>query len=292
MQTLLQILFTGLATGAIYGLLAMGYAIGYAVSGVINFSHGQLMMLSAMVVSAVYTWSTPAALLVGLLAAAVAGALVYGIAIWPVVGAQSRGSGFAWLVSTLGVGVVMQAVAAMALGTSSRSFPSLLNGTRFVWSGATITLQEIVAIACAVAAGFALEIFRRTSLLGRAGMAVALDPEAASAVGIDPRRVHVVAFTLAGLLAGLAGILVGPVSFANAYMGGGYGVKGFVALLLAGIARPTLAIGGGLILGLLEAIAAVSITASAVDWFPLVALVAILLIAPNGAFGGFRRRAA
>ena len=291
MTTFLQIVFTGLATGAIYGLLAMGYAVGYAVSGVINFSHGQLLMISAMVVSVVYTWSLPAALVAGLAAASAAGILVYVLAILPVVG--QRGGGFSWLVSTLGAAVVLQAVAAMIWGTPSRSFPSLLNGTRFIVSGASITLQAIVAIVCALAATLLLELFRRRSLLGRAGMAVALDAEAASAVGINPRRVHLIAFGVAGLLAGLAGVLVGPISFANAYMGAGYGVKGFVALLLGGISKPTSAIGGGFILGTLEAIAAVSIGPAAVDWFPLVVLVAVLLVAPNGVFGGrLLRRAA
>jgi branched-chain amino acid transport system permease protein len=285
MTTFLQIVFTGLATGAIYGLLAMGYAIGYSVSGVINFSHGQLLMVGAMVTSVVYASSSlVVALAAGLLASSVVGILVYGIAILPVVG--PRGGGFSWLVSTLGAAVVLQAVAAMIWGTPSRSFPALLNGTRYILGGASITLQAILAIACAVAAAIAVELFRRRSLLGRAGMAVALDAEAASAVGINPRKVHLIAFALAGLLAGVAGILVGPISFANAYMGAGYGVKGFVALLLGGISKPTAAIGGGFVLGTLEAIAAVWISPSAVDWFPLVVLVAVLLVAPNGVFGG------
>lgn len=290
MTTLLQILFTGLATGAIYALLAAGYAIGYSVSGVINFSHGQLLMVCVMVVSAVYTASLAGGIVAGLASAAVAGAVIYIAAIWPVL--RGTRGGFSWLVSTLGVAVILQAVAAAIFGTSTRSFPSLLQGARLTLAGASITLQGILAVACVVAVGVSLELFRRRSLLGKAALAVAADAEAASAVGIDPIRTHIIAFTLAGLLAGVAGILVGPASFANAYMGVGYGVKGFVALLLGGISSPTSALGGGIVLGVLEAVAAVAIGPDTVDWLPLVVLIAVLLAAPNGIFARGRVRVA
>jgi branched-chain amino acid transport system permease protein len=282
--TVLQIIFSGLAAGAIYGLIAVGYAIGYSVSGVINFAQGQLLMVGAMVAAVLYTSSLPLALVAAPLAAAAVGTLVYVAGIWPVLGERSSG-GFSWLVSTLGLAIILQAIAAMLWGTSSRPFPHLLNDTRLSVGGASITLQSVLAVACILAVGVVLETFRRRSLLGRAGMAVALDSEAASAVGINPQVVHLVAFAVAGLLAGVAAVLVGPVSFANPYMGAGYGVKGFVALLLGGITNPTAAIGGGFILGLVEATAAVVFGPSTVDWFPLVVLVIVLVVAPNGVFG-------
>ena len=283
MSSLLQIVFTGLATGAVYGLLAMGYSLGYSVSGVINFAHGQLLMVGAMVVSGLYTSSVFGGILVGLLASAVTGILVYLVAIRPVI--KRTSTGFAWLVSTLGVAVVLQAMMAWFFGTDSRKFPPLFQNFHVTVKGASITGQGLLAILCIVIVGIAVEIFRRKSILGKAAMAVAADPVQASAVGINPARTHLIAFGLAGLLAGLAGVLVGPSSFANAYMGASYGVKGFVALLLGGISNPTAAIGGGFILGVLEAISAVAFGPSTVDWFPLVILIVVLLVAPYGVFG-------
>lgn len=289
MTTLLQILFTGFATGAIYALLAAGYAVGYSVSGVISFCHGQLLMVCVMVVSAVYTTSLIGGIIAGIAAAALVGAVIYGVAIWPVL-RRSRG-GFSWLVSTLGIAVILQAIAATLFGNPSRPFPQLFQDTRLTLGGASVTLQGIVAVACAAAVGVSLELFRRRSLFGKAAMAVAADPEAASGVGINATRTHLIAFVLAAVLAAIAGILVGPSSFANAYMGVGYGVKGFVALLLGGITNPTAALGGGIVLGLLEATAAVAVGPSTVDWLPLVVLFGVLLVAPNGVFAYRRLRA-
>lgn len=283
MSSLLQIIFTGLATGSVYGLLAMGYSLGYSVSGVINFAHGQILMVSAMVVSGIYATWLLGGIFLGLLASTVMGVLVYLVAIRPVI--RRSTTGFAWLVSTLGLAIVLQAAMAWLFGTDSRKFPQLLQGSHISIKGASITGQGILAIGCITTVGITLELFRRRSLLGKAAMAVATDSTQAEAVGINSSRVHLVAFGLAGLLAGIAGILVGPTAFANPYMGAGYGVKGFVALLLGGITNPTAAIGGGLILGIFEAISAVVFGPSTVDWFPLVALVLVLLVAPTGVFG-------
>lgn len=261
----------------------MGYSLGYSVSGVINFAHGQILMVGAMVVSGFYTKWLTGGLILGLLASSVMGIVVYLVAIRPVL--KRSATGFAWLVSTLGLAIVVQAAMAWLFGTDSRQFPQLLQGSHLSVKGASITGQGILAIVCVSIVGIVLEIFRRRSILGKAAMAVAADSTQAAAVGINTSRVHLVAFGLAGLLAGVAGILVGPTAFANPYMGAGYGVKGFVALLLGGITNPTAAIGGGLILGILEAISAVVFGPSTVDWFPLVALVLVLLIAPNGVFG-------
>lgn len=284
MTTFLQLVFTGVTSGAIYGLVATGYALGYSVSGVINFSHGQLLMVAAMVTSGLYASTLPGGLAAGLAASTAMGALVYLLAIRPVL-KKTTGGGFAWLVSTLGVAIILEAVAALIYGTSTRSFPVLLQNSRVSVDGASITWQGIIGIGCVLAVGVGLEVFRRRSLFGKAAMAVAADPEQAAALGINVTRTHLVAFALAGLLAGGAGVLVAPGTFASPYMGEGFGVTGFVALLLGGISNPTAAIGGGFILGLLQATASVLIGPSAVDWFPLVVLVAVLLVAPYGVFG-------
>jgi branched-chain amino acid transport system permease protein len=115
-------------------------------------------------------------------------------------------------------------------------------------------------------------------------MAVAYDPEMASALGANTGLIAVIAFAVAGGFAGVAGVLIGPITYANPYIGNTYGIAGFVALMIGGTARPVAAMAGGLILGVLEETAKSVIDTQASDWFPFVVVLVILLLAPQGLF--------
>jgi branched-chain amino acid transport system permease protein len=187
-------------------------------------------------------------------------------------------SSFAWLVSTLGVALILQNLAAIIWGPTSRPFPPLLNDHAVHIGGATLTLQEVAAIVVAVVLAVAFEVVRRRTLFGKVGMAVAYDPEMASALGANTGLIAVIAF------AGVAGVLIGPITYANPYIGNTYGIAGFVALMIGGTARPVAAMAGGLILGVLEETAKSVIDTQASDWFPFVVVLVILLLAPQGLF--------
>jgi branched-chain amino acid transport system permease protein len=283
-----QIVLSGLATGAIYGLVAMAFAIAFYVTRVINFAQGQLLMVAVMVTAALSRagWPTGVAIVAGLVAAVVFGALIYLLAVRPVL-AFDRFS-FAWLVSTLGVATILEAAAALIWGPTSRGFPTMLNSRPVHLLGAVISLQQVLAIAAGVIAVAAFELFRRRTLFGKLGMAIAADPEMASAIGANTQVVAVAAFALAGLLAGVAGVLVGPITFANPYIGSTFGINGFVALMIGGIERPAGAMAGGLLLGVLSQLANTEINSQASDWFPFVIVVVVLLLRPSGLFSGAR----
>jgi branched-chain amino acid transport system permease protein len=280
----LQVLLSGLAIGAIYGLVGMGFAIAFYVTRVINFAEGQLLMVGVMIAAAVArTGVSPVlAVLAGIAAAGVAGVLTYVIAVRPVL-AFDRFS-FAWLVSTLGVALILQNLAAIIWGPTSRSFPKLLNGSSVHIGHATLTLQEVVTIGVAVALAVAFELFRRRTLFGQLGMAIANDPEMASTLGANTAVVAVIAFAVAGIFAGIAGVLIGPITFSNPYLGDTYGIAGFVALMMGGTERPVAAMLGGLILGILEEAAKSLINTQASDWFPFAVVVVVLLLLPEGLF--------
>ena len=108
----------------------------------------------------------------------------------------------------------------------------------------------------------------------------------ASAFSMNRNIVALVSFAAAGLMAGIAGILIAPLTFANAYMGTGFGIQGFVAIMLGGIGNPLGAIVGAFLLSLSEAFAANWIGGGASDWFPFVILLLVLLIRPRGIFAG------
>ncbi|MGH3406013.1 MAG: branched-chain amino acid ABC transporter permease [Streptosporangiaceae bacterium] len=284
----MQIVLSGLATGAIYGLVAMAFAIAFYVTRVINFAQGQLLMVAVMVTAALSRagWPTGVAVAAGLAAAVVFGALIYLLAVRPVL-AFDRFS-FAWLVSTLGVATILEAGAALVWGPTSRGFPTMLNGQPVHLLGAVISLQQVLAIVAGVVAVAAFELFRRRTLFGKLGMAIAADPEMASAIGANTQVVAVVAFALAGLLAGVAGVLVGPITFANPYIGSTFGINGFVALMIGGIERPAGALVGGLLLGVLSQLANTEINSQASDWFPFVIVLVVLLLRPSGLFSAAR----
>jgi branched-chain amino acid transport system permease protein len=280
----LQVLFSGLAVGAIYGLVGMGFAIAFYVTRVLNFAEGQLLMVSVMVAAAVArTGVTPAvAVVCGILAAGAVGVATYLIAVRPVL-AFDRFS-FAWLVSTLGVALILQNLAAIIWGPTSRSFPTLLNGSSVAIGGATLTWQEIATIIVAVALAIVFELVRKRTLFGKVGMAIAADPEMASVVGANTFLFAVIAFAAAGVFAGVAGVMIGPLTYANPYLGDTYGIAGFVALMIGGTERPVAAMVGGLLLGVLNEGAKHLINTQASDWFPFVVVVVILLLMPEGLF--------
>jgi branched-chain amino acid transport system permease protein len=281
---MLQVVLTGLASGAIYGLVAMGFALVFYVTRVINFATGQLLMVAVMISAALATggWPPLLAVVVGVLASGLFGVITYFVAVRPVLAVQKIG--FAWLVSTLAVALLIQSFAALIWGPTSRAFPSLLANTNVNIGSAHISLQELVAIFVAVLAIALFEGIRRRTLLGRTGMAIAEDSEMAEAVGVNTTGAAVLAFALGGILAGIGGVLIGPLTYANPYLGNTYGINGFVALMIGGAERPVGAMVGGLLLGVLVEGANHYINPQAADWFPFVIVALVLLLTPQGLF--------
>jgi branched-chain amino acid transport system permease protein len=285
MASLLQFILSGLAIGSIYGLIGMALAISFYVTRVINFAQGQMMMVAIMITAAIFAagYSPWLAVIVGLLSACAIAVLSYLIAVRPII-AFNRFS-FGWLVSTLGFAVAVENAAAYIWGPTSRAFPQILNESSVSFFNAVLTEQQILAIAIASAFTAAFEIVRRHTLFGKLGMAIAADPEMASAIGANTTAFAIAAFAISGLFAGVAGVLIGPNTFANPYLGSTYGIFGFIAMMIGGGSeRPSAAMFGGLLLGILSEGANTLINSQASDWFPFLVLVIILIVTPRGLF--------
>ncbi len=180
---MLQVLLSGLASGAIYGLVGMGFAIAFYVTRVINFAQGQLLMVGVMVAAAIARTGAGWVLTVagGIGAAALMGAVTYLVAVRPVL-AFDRSS-FAWLVSTLGVALILQNLAAIIWGPTSRPFPALLNDRAVHIGGATLTLQEVAAIVVALFLAASFELVRRKTLFAVSSRTPRRSPPAIAATG-------------------------------------------------------------------------------------------------------------
>lgn len=282
---MVQFILSGLAIGSIYGLIGMALAISFYVTRVINFAQGQMMMTAIMITAALFAggYSPWLAVFAGLAAACIVAVLSYLIAVRPIL-VFDRFS-FGWLVSTLGFAVAVENAAAFIWGPTSRPFPQILNATSVSFGSAVLTAQQVLAIVIALLFTAGFEIARRRTLFGKLGMAIAADPEMASAIGANTTVFAIAAFAISGLFAGVAGVLIGPDTFANPYLGSTYGIFGFIAMMIGGgTERPSAAMLGGLLLGILSEGANTLINSQASDWFPFLVLVIILIVTPKGLF--------
>ncbi len=207
---MLQVILTGLSTGAIYGLVGMAFAVVFYVTRVLNFATGQLLMVAIMVTAGLSAdhWPVIFTIAAGLACSTVGGVLIYFLAVRPVL--RFNRLSFAWLVSTLGVAIILESAAALIWGTSSLPFPTLLNGKDVNIFGSALTWQQIGTVLVALAVVTAFEVVHRRTLFGKVGTAISSDPEIAAAMGANVTFFAVQAFAFGGLLAGIAGALVGP----------------------------------------------------------------------------------
>jgi branched-chain amino acid transport system permease protein len=282
---LLQFVLSGLAIGAVYGLMGMALAISFYVTRVINFAQGQMLMVSVMIVSTLTAtgFSPWLAVIAGLAVSCIVAVLSYLLAVKPIL-AFDRFS-FGWLVSSLGFAVAVENAAAYIWGPTSQAFPPILNNISVHMGNAVLTAQQILAIAIAAVLTLGFELIRKRTLFGKVGMAIAADPEMASAIGANTTAVAIIAFAISGLFAGIAGVMIGPSTFANPYLGGTFGTYGFIAMMIGGgTEKPAAAMFGGLLLGVLAEGANATINSQASDWFPFLVLVVILIVSPRGLF--------
>jgi branched-chain amino acid transport system permease protein len=277
----METLISGLSDGAIYGLIAMGMSITFYVTRVINFAHGQLLMVAVMAIAegTMAGWPIGVSILVAFVAAAPIAVLTYLIAVRPVV--RRNRFNIIWVASTLGVSIILENGAAYFFGSDTVPFPVLLQNDNVHLAGLTISWQQIMAFFLALAIGAAFEVMRKNTTLGKVGMAVAFDPEMASAIGANTNTMAIGAFALSGVLCAVAGVLLGPSSFANPYMGDTYAIYGFIAFIVSKTTFPLSALYAGIVLGVVTEEANALINANAGSWFPFVVVLLLLVSRPG-----------
>ena len=300
MDILLQQIINGLVQGSVYALVALGYTMVYGILGLINFAHGEVVMIGAMVALTVSQaliaagLPTPLVLSLSLLASvAVCMALGYGIeriAYRPLRNAPR----LAPLITAIGVSIVLQNLAMIFWGREYHAFPALLPNSMHSLAGAVINDVQIIIVlsALAVMAGLLLLVHR--TRLGRAMRAVAENPSAAALMGVDINVVISVTFMTGSALAALAGIMVSAnYGIVHYYMGSILGLKAFTAAVLGGIGNLRGAMFGGMLLGLIESLGAGYIGdlsggffgSHYQDVFAFFVLIAVLIFRPSGLFG-------
>jgi branched-chain amino acid transport system permease protein len=251
MSDLIGYLITGLGLGAGFALVASGLVAIYRVTRVVNFAQGAFAVLAAMLTSTLLTAGLPHGLAEfgGVLLGALAGLLVGIVAI----GRPGTTPGTS-LIVTLGVGVFAYAVEILIWGDQPRSFPGVSGVAEL--GGARLQAHYLVILAVTVPVFAALAWFFARTDLGKALSACASNRYAAQVVGIDVRRMGLVAFALGGALGGLAGVLTTPVQQVTFDSDVALIVNGFAAAVLGGLTRPVVALAGGLLLGVAQTLVA------------------------------------
>ena len=289
-----QQLINGLALGAVYALIALGYTMVYGILQLINFAHGEVYMLGAylgIIVLGFLTspWvgmGTGPALVVTLLAS-MAFCAAYGVAIERTAYRPLRQSGkLTPLISAVGMSIILQNFVMIAQGKEYKNLPPLIPSEGFTVLGASVSPLQVTILSVSLLLMMLLHLFVTRTRLGKAMRATSQDRTMAGLVGIDSNRVIAVTFMIGSALAAVAGIMVtlyyGVVHF---FMGYTAGLKAFTAAVLGGIGSIPGAMLGGIVLGLIENFGASYISSVYKDAFAFLVLIITLIIRPSGLLG-------
>jgi branched-chain amino acid transport system permease protein len=282
---LLLFLMLGITWGGIYALIGLGFNTTFWTLKILNFAQGEYLMAAVLLSIGFNRWlHLPflLAVLLALVAVALLGVLLERVAIRPVL--RQDPSSHAWVVTTLGAGIVLQNLAVILFGTSEYAFPKLVDGTLSL-GVARVEMQLVATFVVTVALVLVFDFFVNRTLIGKAIKAVAFDRKAAEAQGINSRAIVALSMVLMAVLAGVAGVLVAPMISAHPYMGTLIGLKGFAAAVLGGMGSPMGAIVGGLVVGVSEQLVGGLVNPGLKDSIGLVILFLILVFRPQGIFG-------
>jgi branched-chain amino acid transport system permease protein len=296
---LLQQLINGLSLGAMYSLLALGFTLVYGIMELINFSHFNVFMVGSFIAlfvlqsfglsgQDVILTGLP---LVGVLLAAFVVTMVLcggiGMAIERVLLRPLRNvKGPAAMITTIGISYILFNVILLTVGADSKNFPNPLPTIRYHLGGAILDFRVILIWVIALLLMAGLYIFVQNSRIGKAMRATAQDAEAARMMGVEVDKVILMAFFLGSALAGASGLIFGLYyNFTSFIIGFTAGLRAFTAAVLGGIGNVPGAMVGGVLIGLIEAMASQFIAAAWADVIIFSILVLVLVFKPAGLFG-------
>jgi branched-chain amino acid transport system permease protein len=292
-QQYVQLTIDGVRAGSIYALMALGFVVVYSVTGIINFAQGEFVMLGAMICLTVDGMDLPlppavkliAAVAAGVLLATLVGAAMERLTIHP----ARRSPAVTLIIITIGVTISLRALALLIWGADPHVLPSFttfaLEDRIFRIGGVMIQAQSLWIWATLAVCLILLYFFLERTLLGKALRACAVNRRAAQLMGIDPDRMSLLSFALAAALGAIGGIVLGPVTRPIYDMGVMLGLRGFVAAIIGGLVSVPGAVVGGLLLGVVENIAAGVTDPAYKSVVSFVILIAILLFRPQGIIG-------
>ncbi|MBI4966182.1 MAG: branched-chain amino acid ABC transporter permease [Desulfomonile tiedjei] len=281
---LAQFVVSGLTTGSIYALIALGFCIIHNSTGIVNFTQVDFVTLGGMMM---YTFlmglglPMPLSFVLGVLAVTGIGGLVQRLAIQP---ARSRAI-IILIFITIGVSILTRGIIKIIWGKNQMALPSFSGDTPLVVWNAAILPQSLWILGITVLVVGLLHFFFSRTRVGKAMRATSFNPTAAALMGVNVNRMILLSFALSGALGAVAGIIIVPITTLNYDIGVMLGLKGFAAAVLGGYGNSVGAIIGGLLLGLLESIGAGLISSTYKDVIAFAILLSVLFLKPSGLLG-------
>ncbi len=286
-MSFLQYLINGISIGSVYAIIALGYTMVYGIARMLNFAHGDVIMVGAYMSYCVtsYLGLPPA---VGVLTAVVVctllGVLIEGLAYKPLRGVPS----LAVLITAIGVSYFLQNAAQLIFGSAPKNFKSIVAMKPLVLfnGGLTITGEVIVTIAACIVIMIGLTVFTNRTKMGKSMRAVSEDRDAAQLMGINVNRTISVTFAIGSALAAVAGVLLcSTVPTLMPTTGSMPGIRAFTAAVFGGIGSIPGAMLGGILLGVIETFSKAYLSTQFSDAIVFLVLIVILLVKPAGLLG-------
>ncbi|WP_028922661.1 branched-chain amino acid ABC transporter permease [Pseudonocardia acaciae] len=286
MDFFLQLALQGVALGTVYALVGQGLNVTFSTLKVVNFAHGSFLMIAVMIALSALGAGLPLALamVVGIVAVAVLGIAVERIAIRPVL---KNAGGLGWVVATLGAAIVIKAIASDVYGAQPRAFPPVIfDATDFVSiAGVRMSLQLLLVAGVALLVLALFELGVRHTTWGMVLRATSYDQESARLRGIRVEWVVTASFVLSAALAGLAGVLLAPITGVSPAFGMTLMLNGFAAAVVGGMGSSLGALVGGVLVGATELLVGGYISTAAQHAVAFTVLVLVLMVRPGGLFG-------
>ena len=287
MTNLIQTLISGLSLGSIYALIALGYTMVYGIAKMLNFAHGDVIMVGAYIVFALtsYAGVNPyLALVISMAACTLLGMAIERFAYKPLRGA----SPLAVLITAIGVSYFLQNMALLIFGSQAKSFTSIVNLPALTLAGGKITIsaETIVTIIVSLIIMVSLTLFVNKTKPGRAMLAVSEDKGAAQLMGVNVNATISLTFAIGSGLAAVAGVLLcSAYPTLSSQTGAMPGIKAFVAAVLGGIGSIPGAVIGGVLIGVIEILSRSYISSQMADAIVFAVLIIVLLVKPTGILG-------
>ncbi len=283
MSQFLQFLFSGITVGATYALAALGFTLIYNASNVINFAQGEFIMLGGMLAFFFMQAGAPMplAILLAIAIPALVGVALEKLAIEPARDAEV----VTLIIITIGASLVIRGLIQLWLGKGAHSYPGFSGSEPIQLGGATLLPQSLWVLGITALVVVALWYFFSRTLAGKAILATSCNPLAAKLVGINTQWVLLVSFALSAALGAIGGVLLTPITLTSYDVGIMLGLKGFVAVVVGGLGSGLGAVVGGLLVGVIEAMAAGYISSAYKDAIPFILILFILFFMPRGIFG-------